>query len=388
MIRDQLNRKVWKEFPERMMSAGLNVWSLIILVILISLAINYLTSILFDVLWEYPYCLNQYLNFSSSQWWQLIISLAIIFFGLGFGLYSSYADVSFISTIIDVIIPFHTKGDKIEIGLIRKYDPSNYMRTVFSRTIGLKDKKEDYDEFRDSFGNTEGKSCQIHGIALTRVYELLYFCIIAALKKHGEKGLGKSKEFYTGGDFYKYQKSKNIKIKNIAKGSLISENYFFSTKSDFQIESITLPEQVTIKIRKLPKSGFIKQHDAGQIYAVILKSKFGKVRIVPSQIWSNVKHTSQAGNILQKSLPQESGWNSLGIIISVQLSAKFRRAPFILFFNREKYFQMCRWLVAELFENFDRELNWNRFIETDIERKAVKIFDEIQKLKNELTDKK
>lgn len=371
----------WQDFPERMLSAGVDVWSLIVLVVLLALATNYFASILFSLFWD------QSANFTIAgiQWLQIFVTGMIILFCLLIGIEMSSRDRVFTSLTIDFLIPIQHKADKIEIELIEHFHPSKNMRTLFASALHPIKHEDEWKAFASSFGKQDGWRRDLHGLALTRIYELIIHVLISTLNRYGENSLGKSHQFFTGSDLYAAPSQvKKMKVTDFRNGDLLENSVILTNDPNFFKQSFLMPQNVTPIVNQLERAGFIAEDDAAATYSLVLQSKYGTVGITPSQIWTQIHTFSQAGRILEKNLPEKKEWQAKGIVVAIKFSASFRRVPFLFMLKREKYEQTCRWMVSGLFEYFDRKLNWNRFIETDLDRKVVDMYEDVQVIKKQI----
>lgn len=370
----------YEEFTEKLLMAGFNIWTLIWLVIILGIAISYFTNMLFDLYWK-----NQILyGLSCSMWNQLIITGIIIILCIVAGFLINYRDRTTLSTVIDMVIPFQYRNDEINIQEIPQYHPSRIMRTQFSNSLNTNKKKHEYESFIKSFGKHEKWQRNLHEISLTRVYNLVEYMLLHTLNEFGRKSLGKHAKFVTGADLYEIPPIKDRKISEFKNCQAGLKSYFIKNDKDFEKRNFIMLKRIKPKLKILPKKGFIEEDGAENIFSIELKSPFGSVQIIPSQIWTEIKAESQAGQIFIKNLPPGKNWNVLAVSIRIMFSANFKRSTLRLLFNRSTYKAYSNWMVSELFAFFQRKLDWNRFIETDIDRKIVQIEQKLNEINKKI----
>ena len=336
--------------------------------VLLGLAVNYLAAILFR-LWEHRLPLGQQAVFTVFVTFGLMLLLAVFYVTTG--------PRSTMRQQIEILLPYLVQAERVEVGQVPRYHPSYLAREALSKAFGSD--ATGISRFQSAWRAGKGERGRpIWGFALDCTYDLIEYLCLHHLGRYGRQTVGTEAKWTPGTDLIPGLKRRGLQFARFP--GPLTLNYVMNQDRQFMERKFDLPQKIVFEAKRLPRLGFVAENQGRGVSQLKFQAKLGplligELAITPSQIWRQVREHRQTGRIIQKALPGGPRTEVHTILIPLELKASFN--PWFVHIPR---FEACfRWLIG-FYEYLAQRLDWNRHLETDLERIVVRLENKVDQV--------
>jgi hypothetical protein len=191
---------------------------LLITAVLLGLAVNYLSSILFDWLWP-----------DDRIGWQVIqaiVTLAVIVASAGAGIYLLQEMLTEETVDFDVLLPYVIGPRDVKIPYVERYHPTRLAAAPLA--LAFRREEGGLQRFRASWeASQEDRGRRpLTGFALDCTYDIVERLILQYVRRYGQLTLGSKAKFALGSDLVEPIPSQRRTLPEIAE-TVLAENSVF-----------------------------------------------------------------------------------------------------------------------------------------------------------------
>jgi hypothetical protein len=357
-------KQLLSELKQRSFSVILS--GLVLTAVLLGCGVNYLSSILFALLWKPEGSLTTW------QWIQLSAALAVIVVGLIYvAQLASYTRPS-VERRFEVMLPFRVTTTNVTIPELPRYHPTREAAGALALAFRKDAEGKAQQMFLDSWNPefVSGRSRRLKGFALDCLYDLVERLVLQYVNEFGQRTLGSNARFVPGGDLDDHVSAEKRTLADL--DPALVTNYVISNDLQFSERKFLVPKGMRLGAETLPKKGFIEEDGGAAVSRLVLRSPYGTFAITPSQIWQHAPEYRRTGRILEKRL--EHSDQVTGFLIQMQMRVEFSQRFFLTPWSARGFENHFLWLVG-LMDHLERRLAWSHFLETDNERMLVEMYD-------------
>ena len=353
------------------------VVEILLVVVLVSFTVNYLSAALFEILWPgapgwWPYGLARW------RWLQVGLAMLIVTIATALSLSFVIARQVRQARQIDILLPIVVSTQHVHIRYLPRYHATRRMEEALGRAKW--EQSDGQKQFLDAW--REGQSAggrPLRGFALSCVYDLIECVLLEYIGRYGQETLGYQAQFLSGADFAPPVASPRKTSFAQLCGRLPHDNYFFEHDKQFPQRNFHLPAGVKLGALPLPREGLVAEDGDRPVKQMWLKGPYGTLTITPSQVWQRVPKHRQAGRILEKHFPEGPNTEVWGVLVRVALESRFQ--PWYFFWPpaRDGLRHHVMWLTG-LADYLQRRVDWNRYIATERGRALVRLEENVDRL--------
>ncbi len=344
---------------------------LLITAVFLGLAVNYLSSILFEWLWPEDQI--------GWQWLQAIVALVVIVVSTGAGIYFVQEMVTEETVDFEVLVPFVIAPRDVKIPYLERYHPTRLAAAPLA--LAFRREEGSLERFRASWEASQQDRGRrpLTGFALDCTYDIVERLILQYVRRYGQLTLGGKAKFALGGDLAEPILSQRRTLAEIAETILV-QNFIFQHDPKFKDWVFRFPLNVDMSVEPLPTKGFVAEDGGQPIRCLRLRNKgYGELTITPSQIWRQPARYSQTGRVLAKRLELRGDEHSLPALFHVQLKIRFKNWRFLWPPWRRELRTHVFWLMG-LVDYLRNHLGWDVFLVIDRERALIRLEEKVDAL--------
>ena len=362
-------RQMWRNIQQN--SPFVLFIGLLITAVLLGLAVNYLSSILFEWLWPEDQI--------GWQWLQAIVALVVIVVSTVAGIYLVQEMVTEETVDLDVLLPYVIGPRDVNIPYLERYHPTRLAAAPLA--LSFRREEGSLQRFRVSWEASQQDRGRrpLTGFALGCTYDIVERLILQYVRGYGQITLGSKARFALGGDLAEPISGQRRTLAEIAE-TVLAENFVFRHDPKSKDWVFHFPLDVEISVESLPKKGFVAEDEGQPIRRLRLKSKrYGELTITPSQIWRRPAQFSQTGRVLDKRLELNADEQLVAALLRVQLKTEFQTWRFLWPPWRKELRSRVFWLMG-LVDYLCNHLGWDRFLAIDRERALIRLEEKVDAL--------
>jgi len=361
-------RQIWRDIQQN--SPFVLFIGLLITAVFLGLAVNYLSSILFEWLW-----LEDQVGW---RMFQVIVTLVVIIVSTVAGIYLVQEMVTEESVEFDVLLPFVIGPRDVNIPYLERYHPTRLAATPLA--LAFRREEDSLQRFRASWeaAQEDRNKRPLTGFAIDCTYDIIERLILHYVRRYGQITLGSKAKFALGADLAEPMSSQRRTLAEIAE-TVLAENFIFrhDPNKDWVFH---FPLDVEIGVEPLPKKGFVAEDEGQPIRCLHLKSKgYGELTVTPSQIWRQPAQFSQTGRVLAKRLELRADEHLLPALLRVQLKTEFETWRFLWPPWRKELRSCVFWLMG-LVDYLRNHLGWDVFLAIDRDRALIRLEEKVDTL--------
>jgi hypothetical protein len=362
-------RQMWRHIQQN--SPFVLFIGLLITAVLLGLAVNYLSNILFEWLWP-----------EGQIGWQVlqaILTLVVIVASAGAGIYLVQEMLTEETVDFDVLLPYVISPSDVTIPYIERYHPTRLAAAPLA--LAFRREEGSLQRFRASWeaSQKDRERRPLTGFALDCTYNIVERLILQYVQRYGQITLGSKAKFALGSDLAEPISGQRRTLAEIAK-IVLAENLVFRHDPQSKDWVLHFPCDVEISVEPLPKRGFVAEDEGQPVRRLCLKNeRYGELTITPSQIWREPAQFSQTGRVLAKRLELDAGEQLVAALVRVQLKTKFETWRFLWPPWRRKLRTHVLWLMG-LVDYLRNHLGWDTFLVIDQERALIRLEEKVDAL--------
>jgi len=362
-------RQMWRHIQQN--SPFVLFIGLLITAVLLGLAVNYLSSILFEWFWPEDQI--------GLQWLQAITALVVIVVSIGAGIYLVQEMLTEETVDFDVLLLYVIGPRGVKIPYVERYHPTRLagapLALAFRREEGsLQRFLASWEVSQEDRGRRP-----LTGFALACTYDIVERLILQYIRRYGQITLGSKAKFTLGGDLAEPVSGQRRTLAEIAE-TVLAENFVFRHDPKSKDWVFHFPLDVEISVEPLPKKGFVAEDEGQPVRRLCLKSeRYGELAITPSQIWRQPAQFTQTGRVLTKRLELHADEQLVAALIRVQLKTEFETWRFLWPPWRRELSARVFWLMG-LVDYLCNHLGWDRFLLIDRDRALIRLEEKVDAL--------
>lgn len=278
-----------------------------------------------------------------------------------------------IGRLIALVLPFTRERGVVrfqEIGKIKAQ--RNVQNGVLAPALKLAAKAGDPTDWHGGW-QFDNREPAMQGDAVTLVYDLVEWMLLAELREHGREVAARRKNVQPGDDF----KVMPVDMAPLPRPALYQGkrvNFFGQHNPQFGQQTLLLPAGTTLSLQPLSPAHGVEEHGRQPVNRMVIANPAGRLIITPSQVWRQAT-SQQIKQKLNDLFAQEPGERCY-LELAVQTEVSLKQWPFILPYRVAEMRAYQRWLL-ELQAQMVRHMDWQHFVQYDNERMVVDIWQEV-----------
>lgn len=362
-------RQTWQHIQQN--SPFVLFVGVLISAVLLGLAVNYLSNILFEWLWS-----------PDRIGWQVLqaaITLGIIGLLTVAGIYLVREQVTEDTVDFDVLVPYIVGPRDVDIRYLERYHPTRLAAAPLARAF--RREQGSLQRFRGSWqaAQEDRSKRPLTGFAIDCTYDLIEQLTLHYVRRYGQITLGSKGKFALGADLAEPLAAHRCTLAEIAE-SVPKENFVLRNDPQSGEWAFHFPLDVALSVEPLPLKGFVAEDGGRPVRRLRLKSKrYGELTITPSQIWREPGEFSQTGRVLAKRVELRGSEQLVAALLRVQLRTEFETWRFLWPPWHKELRAHVFWLMG-LVDYLCNHLGWDVFLEVDRERALIRVEEKVDGL--------
>jgi len=363
-------RQMWRHIQQN--SPFVLFIGLLITAVFLGLAVNYLSSILFEWLWPEDQI--------GWQVFQAIVTLVVIIASAGVGVYFVQEMLTEETVDFDVLLPYVIGASAVNVPYVERYHPTRLAAAPLA--LAFRREEGSPQRFRASWEASQGDCGRrpLTGFALDCTYDIVERLILHYIRRYGQLTLGSKAKFALGSDLAEPISGQRRTLAEIAE-TVLAENFVFRRHDSLSKDWLFhFPLDVEISVEPLPKKGFVAEDEGRPVRRLRLKTRrYGELTITPSQIWREPDRFSQTGRVLAKRIELTADEHLVAALLRVQLKTEFETWRFLWPPWRKELRTRVLWLMG-LVDYLRNHLGWDRFLVIDRDRALIRLEEKVDAL--------
>lgn len=350
---------------------------MLLVVVLVSFGVNYLSSALFEAFWPAPPAWWAH-GAAAWRWIQVGLSVFVLLVVIAVSLSFVIAWQVRQARHVDILLPIVVSTQRVRVPSLHGYDVTRRARQALGHVNWEHSDGETI--FRRAWRQGRGAGGRpLRGFALSCIYDLVEYALLTYIGRYGRETLGRQADFLPGADLVDRGSShEKYRFPQLG-GRLPVGNYFFQHDKQFTQRKFRLPSTVKLGASPLPKEGLVAEDGDRSVRQLWLKGRYGTLTISPSQNWRRASRHRQAARVLQKHFPGGPNTEVWGVFVRLALESRFRVWAFLWPPARTQLRHQVTWLTG-LADYIERRADWSRFIATEKDRALVRMEEKLDRL--------